>query len=218
VLKTLRGYFLGFLVWVFYKLLSITWRVRFVEPDELRIRLDAKKPVVFAHFHGDELVLISSVKRYRVATMASKSQDGEIMNTVLRLLGAKTSRGSSSRGAVSGFKGLIQLCRQGYNCSFAVDGPRGPIYEVKPGVFETARLIRGSIFSGGVAVSNAWHFPKAWNKTFLPKPFAQIEIHWTKLPIEINSETDPRSVELANLLKNQLFDVRRHAAKLIAAP
>ena len=216
MLKQIRGYLIGFLVWILYRLLQLTWKVRFVEPEDLKIRLDSKKAVVFSHFHGDELVLISTVKRYRVATMASKSQDGEIMNSVLRLMGAKTSRGSSSRGAIGGLKGLIQLSRQGYNCSFAVDGPRGPIFEVKPGVFEMAKIIRGSIFAGGVAVSSAWHFPKAWNKTFLPKPFAQIIIVWTRLPAEINSETDPRSVELANLLKNQLFDVRRRAAKLIA--
>ena len=218
VIKKVRGFILGFIVWIIYRILSLTWKVTFVEPEELKLRLAAKKAVVFAHFHGDELVLISTVKKYRVATMASQSNDGEIMNTTLRLMGAKTSRGSSTRGGIGGLKGLIKLCRDGCNCSFAVDGPKGPIYEVKPGVFETARWIRGTIYAGGVHVDHAWHFPKAWNKTFLPKPFARVLILWQRVPIEINNETNPRSSDLANLLKNQLFDARSRAVKLIAAP
>ena len=67
-------------------------------------------------------------------------------------------------------------------------------------------------------MDRTWHFPKAWNKTFLPKPFAQVVILWQRVPIEINNETDPRSSDLANLLKNQLFDARSRAVKLIAAP
>lgn len=218
MIKKIRGFILGFIVWILYRLLLVTWKVRFVEPEELRLRLASGKPMVFAHFHGDELVYLSTVKRYRIATLTSTSDDGEIMNTTVKLMGAKTTRGSSTRGGIGGLKGLLRLCKQGYNCSFAVDGPKGPIYEVKPGVFETARWIRGIIYAGGVHVDRAWHFPKAWNKTFLPKPFAQVVIVWQRLPIEINNETDPRSSDLANLLKNQLFDARRNAVKLIAGP
>ncbi len=218
MIKKIRGFILGFIVWVFYRILSATWKIKFVEPEELKLRLAAKKSVVFAHFHGDELVLLRTVGKYRIATLISQSQDGEIMNTAAQLMGAKTSRGSSTRGSIGGLKGLIKLCRDGHNCSFAVDGPKGPIYEVKPGVFETARWIRGTIYSGGIAVDRAWYFPKAWNKTFLPKPFARIVIFWQRLPLEINNETDPRSSDLAILLKNQLFDARSRAVKLIAAP
>ena len=214
--KKLKGAILGIIVWIFYFVLSRTWKFTFVEPEELRLRLAAGKPVVFAHFHGDELVLLSTVKKYRIATLVSQSQDGEIMNTVVRLNGAKTTRGSSTRGSIGGLKALIQLCRAGHNCCFAVDGPKGPIHEVKPGVFETARWIRGVIYACGVSVDRAWHFPKSWNQTFLPKPFAQIVILWQRLPIEINNETDPRASHLAILLKNQLFDARQQSVKLIA--
>jgi lysophospholipid acyltransferase (LPLAT)-like uncharacterized protein len=218
VIKKIKGFVLGFIVWILYFILSRTWKIAFVEPEDLRLRLASEKSVVFAHFHGDELVLLSTVKKFRVATLVSQSQDGEIMNTVVRLNGAKTTRGSSTRGGIGGLKALIQLCRNGYNCSFAVDGPKGPLHEVKPGVFETARLIRGAIYAGGVSTNRAWHFPKSWNKTFLPKPFARVVVLWQRLPIEINNETDPRASHLAILLKNQLFDARRRSVNLIAAP
>jgi lysophospholipid acyltransferase (LPLAT)-like uncharacterized protein len=149
--------------------------------------------------------------------MTSTSTDGEIMNTALKLLGAKTSRGSSTRGGVSALKGLIRLSKAGRNCTFAVDGPRGPIHEVKPGVFELSRLTNANIYVCGVFCDRAWHFPKSWNKTYFPKPFAKIFVLWTGPINAINKSTDPRSTDLASTLQKQLFDARRNAANFIAA-
>ncbi len=212
-----RGIILGFLIWVIYKILSSTWRISVFEHPEMKACVSEKKSFVLAHFHGDELVLLSQIRKYRTATITSSSKDGELMNTAVRLMGGKTSRGSSTRGGVSALKGLIQLCKLGHSCSFAVDGPKGPIFEVKPGVFETARLIKAPIFFGGVAVDRAWHFPKSWNKTFLPKPFSKVQICWQGPALVIDKSIDPRDPDLAKALQNHLFDARRQSANLIAA-
>jgi lysophospholipid acyltransferase (LPLAT)-like uncharacterized protein len=211
----LRGLVLGFIVWVIYKLLYMTWKIRLDEPPEMLSMLKEKKPFILAHFHGDEIPLISLASRYKIATMTSTSKDGEMMNTVLLLLGARTSRGSSTRGGIGALKGLINLCKQGHNSSMAVDGPKGPLYEVKPGVFELARLMKAPIFAGAVRADRAWHFPKSWNKAFLPKPFAQVHIVWIPFNFTLDKNTDPRSPELAKALQNQLFDARSQSAKFI---
>jgi len=143
--------------------------------------------------------------------LVSKSKDGEMMNTVIRLLGAKTARGSSSRSAVSGLKALVRLVKQGSTASFAVDGPKGPIHVVKPGVFEVAHLIHGKIVAGSSWADRAWHFPKAWNKAFLPKPFARVHIHWLN-PIDYFQNGDsPKDEGPALMLKNQLMLAREQA-------
>lgn len=210
-----RGYLLGFFVWVIYKLLSMTWKISIQEPESLKKYLSEKQPVILAHFHGDEIAFVSLVPRYRIATMTSTSKDGEMMNTVLKLLGAKTSRGSSTRGGISALKGLIQYCKSGSNCSMAVDGPKGPIYEVKPGVFELARLMKAPIFAGGISCDKKWVFPRSWNQTYVPKPFAQLSVVWLPFGFTVDKNTDPRTPELANSLKNQLFDARSQSAKFI---
>lgn len=183
-------------------------------PNSMRAALDSHKTILFAHWHGDELVLFHFIGKYRVATMASTSKDGEIMNTAVNLIGGKTTRGSSTRGGISGLKGLIRLIKtESRNCSFAVDGPKGPIYEVKPGIFEMSRLLNAEIYPAGVACSSAWKFEKSWNKTFLPKPFSKIIVYWgTPLP-PVSSELDPRSQELAQQLKVALHQCRETAHK-----
>ncbi len=212
-----RGWVLGILVWIIYKSLAATWRIEILENESLTADRATKKPVVLAHFHQDELVLLSLVSAYNVATMSSTSKDGEIMSAVLWLMGAKVSRGSSTRGGVSALKKLILLCRTGRNSTFAIDGPRGPIYEPKPGVFELSRLMKSSIYSAGVHCDRAWHFPRAWNKAFLPKPFAVIKIVWNKALDPVMKDQDPRSPDLAKTLKNQLFAARQQATNLFGA-
>ena len=211
-----RTYILPIVVFVFYKTLSATWRVRIIEPDLLKKALEDQTPVVLAHWHGDELALISIVKRYRIATIASQSKDGELMAKVLKWLGAKTSRGSSTRGGVQALKGLLRLLKDGGNCSFAVDGPKGPLHKVKPGVFEISRMASAPIFAAGVAVDRAIHFPRSWNKTYLPKPFAKVIIYWLGPLPPVSREVDPRNPDLALELEGLLHQAKDQALKFIA--
>lgn len=214
----IRSYVLGFIAWLLYKIICLTWRVRLEEPADLKKKLEDKVPVLFAHWHGDEIVLISLVSRYRIATITSTSKDGSMMDVTLRLLGGSTSRGSSTRGAVMALKGLIRLVRQGRNSSFAVDGPKGPLHQVKPGIFEVSRMLYpdgGSIYAAGVTADRAWHFPKSWNKTYFPKPFARVYVQWTKFSDGVSKDQDPRSPELLSGLGDALRQGQSEARKKI---
>jgi lysophospholipid acyltransferase (LPLAT)-like uncharacterized protein len=208
-----RKYVLGLLVYVIYQSLRWTWRIQVQEPESMRNFLKNQTSFLIAFWHGDEIPLIGLSKRYRVATITSTSNDGEMMNTVIRLLGAKTVRGSSTRGAVNALKGIIRLAKQGYNASFAVDGPRGPIYKVKPGVFEVSRILSGNnlgvIFAGAVACDRQWVFHKAWNKALLPKPFAKVTVSWIEACPPVSKDQDPRSEELANQLAEALRNAKQ---------
>ncbi len=215
----IRKYILGFIAWLLIRTLILTWRVKVEEPESLISSFKNQEPVIFAHWHGDELGLINRIGPYRIATIASTSKDGEMMNTIIHLLGGNTSRGSSTRGGVNALKGLIRLVKdKKHNTSFAVDGPKGPIYQVKPGVFEVSRLMGVPIYVAGVACDSKWVFEKAWNKAYLPKPFARIQIVWSGPIGPITKDQDPRSPELANQLADALRNAQAEALKKIAAP
>lgn len=209
----IHKYVYGLLIWIIYRLWSWTWRVQIFEPESMKKAMQERTPLVLAHWHGDELVLVNLMRRYRIATIASTSKDGEMMNTVIRLFGGVTSRGSSTRGAVGALKGLLTLAKKGYNVSFAVDGPKGPIYKVKPGVFETSRLMKAPIYVSGIKYSKAIEFSKSWNKTYLPKPFAKIQIVWTGPWGPTTRAADPRDPAIALELEELLRLAKNEAAK-----
>ena len=196
----------------------LTWRIRIHEDPEATAWIHSAKPSVFAHWHGDEYSLYHMVKTYRLATMVSTSKDGALVNFVVRAMGVETSRGSSTRGAVAALKGLVRIMKSGRTTSIAVDGPRGPYHVVKPGVFELARLSHAEIFPIGISVDRAFHFPNSWNKAYLPKPFARVEVVVRKPIPTITRADDPRSAELAKDLGLAIDDASRRAAKRIATP
>lgn len=213
----IRKYVFGVLVWLIYKTLSLTWKIEIHEPEEMIEDLKIRRHIILAHWHGDEIPLINFASRYRIVTIASTSKDGEMMTTVLKLLGAKVTRGSSTRGGVGALKGLIRIAKEGYNSSFAVDGPKGPIYKVKPGVFEHAKMVPGNIYAAGLACDKKWVFEKAWNKAYLPKPFAKIFVVWLSTNIQVSRQDDPRDPRLASGLSEALHNAYAIARKKIDA-
>ncbi len=175
-----------------------------VENQKMNDLMRQQAPLVFAMWHGNELAMIAFAKHYKVATLTSQSKDGELMDFVLRKMGFQTSRGSSTRGGVSALKGLVRISKTGYVPMFPVDGPKGPIYVPKPGVFELSRLTQAHILPGGVAASSSYVFKKSWNKAFLPLPFSKVVLAWTDPISPVTKDMDPRSEELSLRLKKAL--------------
>jgi lysophospholipid acyltransferase (LPLAT)-like uncharacterized protein len=210
-----RRFVLPWLVYWFYRLWSRTWRLECIEPQRLTQLLADHAPVIFAHWHGSELCIVTLVPRYRIATMTSTSKDGQLIDAVIRKLGGATSKGSSTRGGVGALKGLIRLVRSGYRASMAVDGPKGPLHQVKAGVFELSRLSGGHIVPVGTACANAIVFQKSWNKASLPKPFSRVIVHFGEPWKPIQKEDSARSAELAHTLAEQISSACKSADELL---
>lgn len=180
----------------------------------MKEKLREHQPFILAHWHGDEVALLHLISRYKLATMISTSKDGELMTWIISKLGGTASRGSSTRGGVSALKGLIRLMKYGgHNSSIAVDGPKGPIYKAKPGIFELSRLTQSPIYWAGVSSDRFFQFDKAWNKAILPKPFAKVYIEWHGPLGPISKEDDPKSPNLALELENKLNAAKHQATK-----
>ncbi|HSW25401.1 MAG TPA: lysophospholipid acyltransferase family protein [Burkholderiaceae bacterium] len=200
---------IGFLIWLVYRPLSFTWRITSREPQSMLDALRERRPFVVAHWHGDLFALAWLARRYRLVTIASRSKDGRIMGTLLRLLGVRVSAGSSSRGGAAALKGLIRQMREGYNCSFAVDGPRGPIYKLKPGVLETSRVVHCPIYYVSVSCDRAYHWHRSWDRAYIPKPFARIEVQWRGPLPALGRHDDARDPQALARLEELMLQAKR---------
>jgi hypothetical protein len=183
-MKKLTQALAPYLLYSVYRLIQCTWRVRVAESEGLRKLLEEKKIFVVAHWHGEEFGLLPLLKHYHVGCMVSLSSDGEIMAKVIHMLGSRAVRGSSTRGGVGALKGILTLAKQGWRPSFAVDGPKGPRHQVKPGVVEVAKILKAPLLTISMASSRPFIFKKSWNKSELPLPFSRVEVTWSE-PMEI---------------------------------
>lgn len=197
-----RRFFLPRIVFFTYWLWSRTFRVRVDETPEVQDFLKNQRPIIFAHWHRDELALIHFIPAYHIATMTSTSKDGQLIDYVIRKLGGATAKGSSTRGGARALRGMVGLIQSGYRASIAVDGPKGPIFQAKPGVFELAQLTGAVVVPMGVAISSYMEFRKSWNKARLPKPFAKIIVSFG--PIQRIGDADARDKTLAEALNGQI--------------
>ena len=146
--------------------------------------------------------------------MASRSKDGELQGSFLSGLGYHVVRGSSSRGGAGGLKGLLDaVVKQKFNASLAVDGPRGPIHQVKPGILKLAQVTKRPLIPGVVGTSAKYVFKKSWNQAFLPLPFAQSVIIYGE-PILVPRDADEALLEKLRLeLEAKLISLKVEAEK-----
>ena len=101
--------------------------------------------VIFALWHHDQLCLDGIPNRDKLNILISKSIDGEIIARVVERMGFKTVRGSQNKwwkdkgGKEATFE-LISRLNKGENIAVTVDGPSGPLHQVKNGVIKIAKL------------------------------------------------------------------------------
>jgi len=190
------------------------WRIDRVHfPDPVRF----PGPWIYAHWHGDELMLLGAFADRGMAVMASRSRDGELMKEVLQRLGYFVVRGSSTRGGAGGLKGLIDAVEGGVKeAAVAVDGPRGPIYEVKPGIIKLAQTTGAVIVPGACAARSKFVFKNAWNRCYLPYPFSRAVILCGD-PIKVAPESSPEELEAFRLnLEMQLRTLKVEAERRVS--
>lgn len=194
--------FLGTLVGVLYRLYSSTWRyeVQFVD-DPNPVDFFNKAPDrsgVFAHWHGDELALIGLGKYSKFLTMSSHSKDGTIMAAGLKVMGFEVVRGSSTREGARAMIQLIRKLREGhYYVSFAMDGPKGPRHECKPGVHLFTYKIGIPLYQCMVKCEQKFEIPNTWNKVYIPKPFAKVKVYFYRLP-EVTKDNRDEIIGILN--------------------
>ena len=142
--------------------------------NEHRAALDAAgTPVLHALWHQRMVVGIYVNGFRRVVTMASRSGDGDVIASLLRLLGYRVVRGSSSRGGGSAMLEMIREVRKGKPwAALTTDGPRGPVRRSKPGIAVLADAVGGAILPVGASSSRP-KFLRSWDNFLLPLPFSR---------------------------------------------
>jgi hypothetical protein len=167
----IRAKVLSFIGWILILLWTKSVRIRFVNketPDRFKAE---KKNFIFAFWHGRQFLLFYHNRKYGLIIPASESRDGEIQAGILKRFGYDVVRGSSKRKGERALLGLVDGLRKGKSIALAVDGPRGPIYEVKQGVTYLAGKLDKVIIPIASSARRYRILEKVWDKYLLPMPF-----------------------------------------------
>lgn len=104
--------------------------------------------------------------------MSSFHRDGIYTSQVIAKFGYSIARGSSSRGAVRALLEMKRHLEQGRDVGFTADGPKGPVYQVKPGPVWLSQRTGVPIMPFHVQPEKYWEL-KSWDRFRVPKPFSR---------------------------------------------
>ncbi len=178
MLRKFKEKLICWIAYLFIGSLYFTYRFRWYGVDEeakARDRgLNPQAQVAIAIWHRNSIACMLAYAWRRLAILVSLSFDGEVISYVAKKFGIHSARGSSSRGGSEAFKQLLKLNKQGYDLGITVDGPRGPIYQVKAGIIAVASRTGMPILPFAAVARKEWVLSRAWDKFRVPKPFTEM--------------------------------------------
>ena len=154
---------------------------------------------IYPFWHAQQLSIAWHCRRTKSAILVSRSADGEYIARIADALGYSPVRGSSSRGAAVGLKGLLHHAIQGRPVAVTPDGPRGPRHSIKTGMMWLAQKSGCRITPAALGLSRYWEIP-SWDRFRIPKPFSRGYFCWGE-PLIVPPDADD---ELIERLKQEL--------------
>jgi hypothetical protein len=168
------------------------------------------RPVIFVSWHSQLLPLLHYHRHEHLVALVSEHADGEYLTRVIERHGVDTVRGSSTRGATKGLKGLIRAARNGRNLALTPDGPRGPLHEFKPGALAVAQATGLPIQALGAAATRAWRF-RSWDSFMVPQPLSVVHVAYG-VPREVPRDASRAELEsMARAFGDELNELTRVA-------
>jgi hypothetical protein len=160
--------------------LRMTCQVRIHNDPRPALRASGR-PYVFATLHAHQLAFAMRPER-STGIMVSRSQDGDLVQTVIWVLGLKAFRGSSGRGNADkgGRDALNELAnhvRNGHPAFLTVDGPRGPRNRARKGIAALAQQTGSAVIVAVSIPRRRWILRKTWDRMQIPKPFCKINTY-----------------------------------------
>jgi hypothetical protein len=161
------------------------------------------RPTLWILWHNRLFLVADFVRRYRgghpLYGLISASRDGTWLAALFWAIGMPTVRGSSSRFGREAAGELIGVLNQGFDAGLTPDGPRGPVYSVKPGALVVARRAKARACLVGIDFESAWRLP-SWDGFYLPRPFSTIRVRFVEVGLDELGEGDEAAARLARRL------------------
>lgn len=208
-----KRYYIGLLAYYVSSFLAWTIRFSIIKHPQY----NKEKTYLFAFWHGKQFlpVLKFNTHQTRRAVLVSPSKDGDILAVWLQKLGFEVIRGSSRHRNIAALAAMLRKLKEGFSIGFGVDGPIGPIHQVKPGMTHMAQKLQIEIVPVGSAFSRKWIFHKAWDKYEVPKPFCK-GVCFVGAPILIEPDADLEHYN--QLLEEKIKEVEAKALAWCQAP
>lgn len=113
--------------------------------------------------------------RRECVVLTSASKDGVVLASAVKVFKLGAVHGSSSRRGAAAIVALRRASKNGKDLVFTPDGPRGPRYQLQPGVIKIAQTTGLPMVAMRIDYLSCWTL-KTWDHFRIPKPFSKVRI------------------------------------------
>ena len=208
----IEGWLARWLISFGFRLLQLWARtLRYEVDDPARV---VGKPVtenyIGALWHNRLLIFPLVLRRFLPnrggAALISASRDGDLLADAIRRFNYDVVRGSSSRLGASAILQLSEVLASGRDVVITPDGPRGPAYELGPGIIFLAQKSGAAVLPMNLEYSHCWRLG-SWDRFIVPRPFAKVRVLIGQ-PHRVKATSTPEEFERERLaLQNSLMSL-----------
>lgn len=153
-----------------------------------------KGPTVVLLWHNRVLPMGSILHHYsreaQYAAVMSRSRDADWLAAYVETYRNIRPLRVGHLARAAGLREMIRLLEEGKMLVVTPDGPRGPRYQVKPGVWAAAKKVGASVVPFGWTSTKYWSLG-TWDGFMIPKPFSRVQASFGEaimLPNDLSQE------------------------------
>jgi lysophospholipid acyltransferase (LPLAT)-like uncharacterized protein len=178
-----------------------------VEGLESFIHVAETEKCILMLWHNRLAIIPSILNRYAptiiFAALVSGSRDGEILSTVVHSYKRGRTIKVSHQARHQALRQNIRHIEERKQIVIMTpDGPRGPCYEIKPGIAFAALETQAYVIPLDWAANRFWEL-KTWDRLRVPKPFTTIVFRFLP-PFRFENRTQTSLEEATKMLKQCL--------------
>lgn len=207
-LQALQISLISWVAWVAVWLVSWTVRFRVVGDDAYESLKASGNPIILTFWHNQIFPATYFFRFRRIVVITSRHFDGEYIARVIEKFGYGTARGSSTRGAVRALLEMKKHLLAGRDVAFTIDGPRGPVYRVKPGPVWLSQKTGLPVLAFHIEPRSYWEL-NSWDRFRIPKPFTSAVVRYAEPLIFDKGEDESQAVAR---FQAEMDRIRREAA------
>jgi lysophospholipid acyltransferase (LPLAT)-like uncharacterized protein len=186
----------------FYLLKALGRSLRYQIDDRARIAgKSVTENYIGALWHNRLLVFPVVLRRFfgnrPGAALISASGDGDLLSDAIHRFDYDVVRGSSSKLGATALLQLSDVLAAGRDVVITPDGPRGPAYEIGPGIIFLAQKTGARVLPMNMEYSSCWRV-KSWDRFIIPRPFSKVRVIVGE-PEQIRSTSTPEEFESERL-------------------
>ena len=175
--------------------LGMTLRREFSGPvEEIN---QSEKPIIHVLWHNQIMsapyLWRKMFPKRKAVVLTSASKDGAVLAAAVGVFKFGAVHGSSSRRGTAALVALRKAAKEGKDLVVTPDGPRGPKYQVQPGVIKVAQITGLPMVVLKIRYRSCWTL-KTWDRFQIPKPFSRVRITVGE-PVSLKSDLSEEEFE-----------------------